>query len=74
MLLNIIDTNQVGRLPITREDVKRAENIFGLNIFALKGMTKNRKVDHMVDPITKIPKEILKKNQKHHAMYQCDVY
>ena len=60
-LLNIIDTNQVRGLPITREDVKQAENIFGPNVFALKGKTTNRKVDHIVAPVTRIPKEILKK-------------
>ena len=59
-LLNIVDTNQVRGLPITREDVKRAETIYGPNVFALKGKTTNRKVDHVVAPITRIPKEILK--------------
>ena len=47
-------------LPITREDVKRAEEIYGSNVYALKGKTTNRKVDHVVATITRIPKEILK--------------
>ena len=59
-LLNIVDTNQVRGLSITREDVKRAETIYGPNVYALKGKTTNRKVDHVVVPITRIPKEILK--------------
>ena len=59
-LLNIVDTNQVRGLPITREDVKRAEAIYGPNVYALKGKTTNRKVDHVIVPITRIPKEILR--------------
>ena len=59
-LLNIVDTNQVKGLPNTRENVKRAEDIFDPNVYALKGKTTNRMVDHVVAPITRIPKEILK--------------
>ena len=59
-LLNIVHKNLVKGLPITRKDVKRAEEIYGPNVYALKGKTMNRKVDHVVAPITKIPKKILK--------------
>ena len=35
-LLNIVDKNLVKGLPITREDVKQAEEIYGPNVYALK--------------------------------------
>ena len=50
----------VKGLPITRQDVKLAEEIYGPNTYALKGKTVNRKVDQVVAPVTSIPKQILK--------------
>ena len=50
----------VKGIPITRKDVKLAEQIYGPNIYALKRKTTNRKVNHVVAPITSIPKQILK--------------
>ena len=38
----------------------RPEEICGPNIYALKGKTVNKKVDHLVAPVTSIPKQILK--------------
>ena len=57
-LLKIVNKNLVKGLPITREDVKRVEEIYGQNMYALNRKTMNRKVDHVVAPITRIPKEI----------------
>ena len=59
-LLQIINNNMVKGLPITRQDIKLAEEIYGQNIYVLKGKTVNRKVDHIVAPVTSIPKQILK--------------
>ena len=59
-LLRIIDNNMVKGLPITRQDVKLAEERYGPNIYAIKGKTTNRKVDHVVALITSIPKQLLK--------------
>ena len=59
-LLNIVNKNLVKGLHITREDVKRADEIYGPNVYALKGKTTNRKINHVIAPITEIPKEILK--------------
>ena len=50
----------VKGLPITRQDVKLAEEIYNPNIYAIKGKTTNRKVDYVVAPITSIPKQLLK--------------
>ena len=43
--------------------MKLAEEIYGLNIYALKGKTINRKVDHVIAPVTSIPKHVLKEDQ-----------
>ena len=50
----------VKDLPITRQDVKLAEEIYGPNIYAIKEKTVNKKVDHIIAPITNIAKQILK--------------
>ena len=42
----------VNGLPIMRQDVKLAEEIYGPNIYALKGKTVNRKVDHIITQVT----------------------
>ena len=59
-LLQIVDNNIVKGLPITRQDVKLVEETYGPNIYALKGKTVNRKADHVIAPVTSIPKQILK--------------
>ena len=59
-LLNIVDNNMVKGLPITRQDVKLVDEIYGPNVYTLKGKTTNQKVDHVIAPITRIPKEVLK--------------
>ena len=59
-LLYIVDNNMVKGLPITRQDVKLAEEIYGPNIYALKGKTVNRKIDHVFAPVTDISKQLLK--------------
>ena len=59
-LLKLVDNNMVKDLPITRKDVTLAEEIYGPNIYAIKGKTVNKKVDHVIAPITNIPKQILK--------------
>ena len=50
----------VKGLPITRQDVKVAEEIYGQNLYALKGKTTNQKVNHVIAPIIRIMKQILK--------------
>ena len=59
-LPNIVDNNMVKGLSITRQDVKLAGEIYGPNIYALKRKTISRKVNHVISPITRIPKQILK--------------
>ena len=50
----------VKGLSITRQDVKLAEEIHSPNIYAFKRKTTNKKLDHVVAPVTSMPKQILK--------------
>ena len=59
-LLQIVNDNMVKGLPITRQDVKLAKEIYGPDIYALKEKIVNRKVNHVVAPVTSIPKQILR--------------
>ena len=55
-LLHLDNKSMVKGLSITKQDVKLEEEIYGPNIYALKGKTTNKKVDHVVVPVTSIQK------------------
>ena len=55
-LLHIVDNIMVKGLPIKRQDAKLAEEMYGPNIYALKGKAVKRKGDHVIAAITSIPK------------------
>ena len=59
-ILHAFDNNILQNLPILREDVRMAEDIYGPNIPHLKGKTVRHKVQH-VDPvkIKNVPETIL---------------
>lgn len=63
-LLNLINNNMVIDLPITRQDDKLADKMYGPNICDIKGKTVNKKVDHVVAPITDILRQILKEYKR----------
>ena len=62
LILHTVDNNIPQNLPILREDVRMAEEIYGPSIPHLKGKRVRRKVQH-VEPIkiTSVPKTILDK-------------
>jgi hypothetical protein len=60
-LLRIVDKKLLPNCPVTREDVKMAEDIYGPSIAHLKGKTVRRKTDHIHTEITPIPPDIKSK-------------
>ena len=61
-ILHAVDNNILQNLPIMREDVRMAEDIYGPSIPHLNGKIVQRKIQH-VEPIkiTGVPKTILDK-------------
>ena len=61
-ILHAVDNNILQNLPILREDVRMAENIYGPSISHLKGKTVRRNIQY-VDPVktTIVPQNILDK-------------
>ncbi len=54
----ILQSSQVKECPVTAEDAKIAEKIWGPNIAALKGKTTRTKPEHVMTVIVEIPVEI----------------
>ena len=59
--LHIVDNNLLPNCPITRKDIRAAEDIFGANLGSLKGKTTRRSGDHVPAELTSIPSDILSK-------------
>ena len=60
---SIITANMVKNLPITIEDIKIAEKIFGPDVGALKGKTTRQKPAPVVSDYIEIPKELMYNHQ-----------
>ncbi len=60
----IIKGNMIKNLPITIDDVMRAEKIYGPDIFALKGKSTRKTPKAVVNDQIQIPKELIENNLK----------
>ena len=58
----IVKGNMIKNLPISVEDIERAEKIYGPDIYALKGKTTRKSPKPVVNDTITIPKELLEKN------------
>jgi hypothetical protein len=56
---SLIASNQIRNLPVTVDDVKVAEKIFGPDIGSLKGKTTRHKPAPVVSDYIEIPKELI---------------
>ena len=63
-LLWIINKNLIPNCPVTREDVKLADEIFGASLVALKGKTVRKLGKHVRVAIAKLPNGIESKYSK----------
>ena len=57
-LKTVVRMNQIKNCPITLEDIKVCEKIFGLNIAALKGKTTRSKPPVVVNDWVEVPREL----------------
>ena len=63
-LLAILRMNLFKNNPLTIEDVKLAEKIFGSDIRALKGKTIRRKPNPVVEDLIAVPRELIQAKQR----------
>jgi hypothetical protein len=59
----IIKSNTLKTIPITIDDIKIAEKVFGPDIGALKGETTRQKPAPVVSDYVEIPKELVYNHQ-----------
>jgi hypothetical protein len=61
--LNIVDKNLIQNMPVTHDDIRAAEDIFGPNLGSLKGKTVNRPIVPVTGKIDGVPLKIKMKYQ-----------
>jgi hypothetical protein len=65
---SIITSNMVKSIPITIDDINKAEKVFGPNVGVLKGKTTQQKPAPVVSDYVKIPRELV---QNHQSVILC---
>ena len=60
-LTRLIDAGNIPNCPITREDLKTADSIYGRSIIGLKGKTVRRPEEHVRIEIKSLPPDITEK-------------
>jgi hypothetical protein len=64
----IITFNQIRNMPVTLDDIKIAEKIFGPDVGSLKGKTTRQKPAPVVSDYIEIPRELI---ENHHNVTLC---
>ena len=59
--INIVKNNLLPNCPVTVDDIKAAEHIFGPNLGSLKGKTTRRGTEHVDTTLIPIPIDIVKR-------------
>ncbi len=66
--MHIIQTHGINNCPITLEDVKISQKIFGPDVYAIKAKTVRKKPKVVVNDYVEIPKELI---QAHKGIELC---
>ena len=61
--LHLLQTNQIKNCPVTAEDVKICQKIYGPDVYALKGKTVRHKPRAVVNDYLEIPRELISAHQ-----------
>ncbi len=63
-LIHLVQTNTIKDCPVTVEDIKIAQAIYGQDIGIIKGKTTRSKPPPVVEDYVKIPKTLLRQQRK----------
>ena len=61
--LHLLQTNQIKNCPVTVEDVKICQKIYGPDVYALKGKTVRHKPRVVINDYLDIPRELISAHQ-----------
>jgi hypothetical protein len=68
---HLVQTNQIKNCPVTLEDIKICEKIFGPDIYAMKGKTTRKTPKQVINDFVEVPKELVEAHK--HVVLCMDI-